>query len=323
MIETFMARDALALAVSTLGLTRSDDVLLPAYLCGEVLRPFAVTSNVRFYDVRSDLSVELEAIEAKLRTGNVKVVLIINYFGFLQPFRSEIKQLCAERGVTLIEDCAHSLLTEGSGEVGDLSVYSYRKFLPVPDGGALKVNARGLDVHPVFYPSIVSNGLAIGAVLRSVFDFKTDVLSRAWMASRCSNTPAADAPRRTRLRTLRPSMFSRNGIGNVSLPEIFQKRRADFEYWLEQTRERDDVRPIFKHLPDGVCPLGFPVTAMNRDHLKRRLEEAGVVSTIEWRLPSAISGEFLNSRRLSAHVLTLPVYPLLEESVGSKRARLL
>lgn len=315
-IGTFMGRDALTLAVSLLGLTPRDHVLLPAYLCGEVLRPFAGRSHVDFYDIRPDLTVEPDVISSKLgRTTAIRAVLIINYFGFLQPFRSEIKQMCAERGVVLIEDCAHSLLTEGSGESGDLSVYSFRKFLPLPDGGGLRVNAKNLTARPVFYPTVVSNGLAIGVVLRSLFNFRTDLLSRAWLASRRTNT-SRGAPAIANGRTLPPSVFARNGMGNLSFTEIIQRRRADFLSWLEQTKGREELTPIFSHLPEGVCPLGFPVTATNRDALKSRLENAGISPTVEWRLPSAVGSEFVHSQALSAHMLTLPVYPLLGGPAG-------
>jgi hypothetical protein len=66
-IGTFMARDALALVASYLRLTRDDVVLLPAYLCREVLKPFGNRSRVLFYDVDTDLTVCPAAIRRILR----------------------------------------------------------------------------------------------------------------------------------------------------------------------------------------------------------------------------------------------------------------
>ena len=93
-------------------------MLLPAYLCKEVLRPFAGRSRILFYDVGDDLSVDPDVMKRLLERERVRLLLIINYFGFLQPWRQEIARLCTERETVLLEDCAHSLLTQGSGETG-------------------------------------------------------------------------------------------------------------------------------------------------------------------------------------------------------------
>ena len=93
-IGTFMARDALSLAATYLGLTRDDAVLLPAYLCKEVLRPFAGRCRVLFYDLEDDLSVDPARIERWLARERVRLLVIVDYFGFLQPHRRELATLC-------------------------------------------------------------------------------------------------------------------------------------------------------------------------------------------------------------------------------------
>src|SRR5215813_9809313 len=117
-VGTFMARDALSLALSYLDLGREDAVLLPLYNCQDVLKTFARTNRVIFYDVQDDLSVDPHEVLLKLKTGGVRMMMITNYFGLLQPHRDEIRQICTERDIVLVEDCAHSLLTEGSGDTG-------------------------------------------------------------------------------------------------------------------------------------------------------------------------------------------------------------
>src|SRR2546428_517601 len=95
-IGTFMGRDAFALAASLLDLGANDTVLLPAYLCREVLKPFLGRTRVEFYDLRSDLTVDPEEIRLKLGQARIKMMMIINYFGFLQPYRKEIKKICVD-----------------------------------------------------------------------------------------------------------------------------------------------------------------------------------------------------------------------------------
>jgi perosamine synthetase len=309
-----MGRDALALCVTALRLTTSDKVLLPAFLCREVLRPFVGRADVEPYDVERDLTVDPEVIRKKLDKTNAKVLLTINYFGFLQPFRNELRSLCRDRGVVLIEDCAHSLLTVGSGEAGDLCIYSFRKFLPVPDGGGLKINASGIRVDPAFHPRAYSNGLAIGALLRSVANFRTNLLSRAWLTSgKSTEWDSAPASVAAPARTLPMSSFASNGVANTSLTDVVHRQRSSYQFWLDVLAGSTKCRAIFPILPDGVCPLGMPILTPNRDELKKQLENHGVLATVEWRLPAALGRDCIHSHEISAQILTLPTLPGAEQ----------
>jgi perosamine synthetase len=310
-IGTFMGRDAFSLAASSLGLNTEDTVLLPAYLCREVLKPFLGKTRVVFYDLPRDLAVDPDQIRLKLGKTKMKVVLIINYFGFLQPHRKEIKKLCADQGIILMEDCAHSLLTEGSGETGDVSIYSFRKLLPVPDGGGLKMSIGKKKVAPKFYPRTYSNFLSVLIILKSLFGIRAEMLSRAGLTSRGKTLfPNATAPARNR-RILPLSSFTYNGVGNASFSEIIEKRRSDYHFWQEVAARTNLFLPVFSDLPEGVCPIGFPVRAKDRDQLRLRLQEMGGFPEIHWHLPEAVGREFNNSHELSAQTLTLPIYPRL------------
>ncbi len=307
---TFMGRDALLLAVSSLDLSPNDKVLLPAYLCREVLKPFLGKTRIEFYDIQTDLAVEPEVIRSKLAEGRIKAMLIINYFGFMQPYRKQIKEICEDQGTILIEDCAHSLLTEGSGETGHLLVYSFRKILPVADGGGLKTNMRDRIIAPNYYPKICSNALSVFSIAKSLLNIRSEVLSRAGLSSRTRYLPGATLNSKSN-RTLPLSSFAYNGIGNISFPEIVKKRRSNFERWWKLAERTDLFVPVFRNLPFGVCPSGFPVKVKERDLAKSRLLKEGIYLETHWHLPASIGREFVNSHRLSAQLLTLPVYPEL------------
>jgi perosamine synthetase len=95
-------------------------------------------------------------------------VLVVHYFGFPQPI-VKIKEFCKERGLYLLEDCAHVLqgrTEEGIvlGTSGDISIFSWRKFLPVYDGGQLVINNPALKLDtpwdtgsPLFTLKIAKN----------------------------------------------------------------------------------------------------------------------------------------------------------------------
>jgi perosamine synthetase len=307
-IGTFMGRDALSLAISCLDLKPEDTVLLPAYLCKEVLRPFLGKARVMFYDIMPDLAADPAAIRHIVVKNKVKVMMIINYFGFLQPYRQEIREICIDHGVILIEDCAHSLLTRGSGDVGDISIYSFRKILPVPDGGGLKMKLNGIEPSHDFYPGVYSNVLSILIIAKALLDVKVDSLSRAGYADKKENLFQETHVTKYCDRVLPLSFFTRNGMGNMSFPEIVERRRSDFVYWQQIARKNDRITPVFQDLPLGVCPLGNPVKVKDRDLLRSHLQKEGIFLKVHWNLPEEVGKEHLNSHAMAKQSITLPLH---------------
>jgi hypothetical protein len=308
-IGTFMGRDALSLAVSYLRLTQDDTVLLPAYLCHEVLRPFLGNTKVAFYDIRPDLTIDPDEISGKLKATKTRMLIIINYFGFLQPYRKELKEICADNGTVLMEDCAHSLLTEGSGETGDLSIYSFRKILSVPDGGGLRANIDGEQAAIRFYPKIYSTALSLLIIAKSSLKLRSEKFSRAGIASGTQTLSVSPERERKSRRVLPLSSVTNNGISRASFPEIIRKRRRAFDSWLEVCRRNEAIEPVFGRLTPEVCPMNFPVKVKDRDSLKLRAGSEGIYLQTFWRLPSCVGDEFRNARRLALEVAALPVNP--------------
>jgi dTDP-4-amino-4,6-dideoxygalactose transaminase len=316
-IGTFMARDALSAAATSIGLDPNEIVLLPAFLCKEVLKPFVGRSRVQFYDVNEDLAVDPATIRAAFEKNRVRLVVIINYFGFLQPYRREIETLCSEYGTVLLEDCAHSLLTEGSGQTGAFSVFSFRKTLPVADGGGLRLRNPSDSLPIQFHPRLYSNVLSALALAKALLSFRSERFSRAGMTTAPSAQPA-QSPTAPSRRVLPISTFAFNGIGHLSFDDIIQRRRRDYEFWQETASRFGLFRPVFPALEPGVCPLGFAATAVDRDVVKSRLEGHGVDVKIHWRLPPGVGEGHRTSERLSQQIMTLPVYPELDPDTRNR-----
>ena len=97
-----------------------------------------------FYKIHADLSVDIEDVKSKMDNPNVKAILLIHWFGFPQKCVFELKELCNKKGVTLIEDCAHTIngYYKGSklGSIGDYSLFSIHKVLTTENGGMLQIN---------------------------------------------------------------------------------------------------------------------------------------------------------------------------------------
>jgi dTDP-4-amino-4,6-dideoxygalactose transaminase len=128
------------------------NVLMPSYIGytdregSGVFDPVeAQNADADFYKLKEDLSIEIDNFKMLVATNKFNVALIIHYFGFCRNDMEDIKNICKENNILLIEDCAHAFhLHEKEsllGEYGDFSFYSIHKYLPTTSGGVLKSNS--------------------------------------------------------------------------------------------------------------------------------------------------------------------------------------
>jgi len=138
-IYTTSGRAAIYQALLQLRLPPGTGVLLPTYHCPTMVAPvlFAHLAPV-FYGLRPDGLPDLAGIDAE-RNG-CKAILVPHYFGFARSL-AEVRRWCDERGVAMIEDCAHCLFGQAGerpvGAWGDFATASLSKFLPMSEGGVL------------------------------------------------------------------------------------------------------------------------------------------------------------------------------------------
>jgi dTDP-4-amino-4,6-dideoxygalactose transaminase len=146
-------------------------VLLPAYVGWSpregsgVFDPLrAAARNTSFYRVDRDLRVDLDHFAAVLRREAPAGVVLIHYFGYVDPAYAELVRLAREQGAWILEDEAHALLTDLvmgiSGRLGDAAILSLHKILPVAEGGVLIRNdARPAESAPTGGQAVPSDHL--------------------------------------------------------------------------------------------------------------------------------------------------------------------
>lgn len=131
---------AISLALSLGRVTAGCEVLVPAYNCPSMVAPI-VSRGAKpvFYQLLPDLQVDMSDLASRM-TNASRALIVPHYFGFFQPMTA-ISQLCRQRGIFLVEDCAHAFFGENEGRpvggYGDCAIASVRKFFPVFDGGLL------------------------------------------------------------------------------------------------------------------------------------------------------------------------------------------
>ncbi len=136
---------ALAEAVSISGAKAGNEILCDPVVHFGALAALYWNCIPRFVDVAPDTyCMSPESLKANI-TDNTKAVIVTHLWGLADRI-DEIRDICRERGLFLIEDCAHAVGTRWKGQhvgtFGDIGMFSFQEFkqLSTGDGAMTTVN---------------------------------------------------------------------------------------------------------------------------------------------------------------------------------------
>lgn len=288
-------RRALAEGLRAAGLGEGSKVLLPEFICLDLLSSLAaLRAAPEFYPVRADLS----PASAPADWPKAAAVLAVDYFGFPQDL-SPFKEYSARTGAVVVEDNAHGLFSRDKdgkllGTRADLGLFSARKTLALPNGAFL-VFKKGdprwrIPPQRPFRESWslrrrmkgglrsmagLLGGPAFFAVLSTL-----RTLRRAFKGSR---TPAPDPGSEERLPLPEGACAALAAPLRVAdgAQELLRRRLLYLHF--EGRLRRGGFLPVFPSLPEGVVPYAFPFRAPPGDEARcLRLLAGEFVEPLPW-----------------------------------------
>jgi dTDP-4-amino-4,6-dideoxygalactose transaminase len=307
-------------------------VLVPDYHSGnEVLAIQAAGATVHYFPTHRDMQLDPDEVRRLCEKHNPDVLYVIHYLGWAQPM-PELVNLCRQRGMYLVEDCALALLSDLDGQplgsFGDWSIFCLYKTLPVPNGAVLVQNTfhlDGLEHLPLRHASRASVlGRAAELVVQRTRGRMSGVggalyavkrgLGRAAGALDVHRTPVGDMGFDLTDVDLAMSRLSARMLDRLDFVDIRRTRLANFR------RLSDALRGCAQQaLPDpgeGVCPLFFPVLVDDKHAVAIALQQRGVDALEFWN--EGVEGDGLevsaDTRFLRAHVLELPIHQDLTDA---------
>lgn len=329
---SYVARNVIYHLFRALKLRHDEIVLMPDYHSGvETWAVRAAGASVRYYPIRRNLEIDLDAL-ARMCTPDVRVLYVIHYFGWPQPMK-ELTALCRERGMTLIEDCALSLLSETGGQplgtFGDYAVFCLYKTLPVPHGGLLVQNTKVLEELARLELAPCTSASVAGRSAELLFERLRghyDPLGRALCGLKrgAGRLLSSVGIRRLPVGDISPD-FSSVGFDLVNMNigmsplchrllrgldyEAIRRRRRE-NFMLMRERLAGQVCVLREDLEEGVCPMFFPVLVPDKSAAARALRERGVGAIEFWNYgyPEAEAASSPHARLLRRQLLELPIH---------------
>ena len=301
-------------------------VLAPDYNSGnEILAMRAAGAMLHYCPVRRDLTLDPGEVERQCRVHNPDLLYVIHYAGWPQPM-AELVDLCRRRGMLLVEDCALSLLSEVNGRplgsFGDWSVFCLYKTLPLPNGALLIQNGPRLEALERLQLRDAGSASVIGRaaelVVQRIRGRANGVGAALQVVKRgMGRAASALAVRRANVGDigfnldevdLAMSRLSSRLLVRFDYHDIRQRRVENYRRLSDLLNE--GVDRLFATLPDGVCPLFFPVIVEDKHAVAEWLRNRGVDALEFWNDSSEPGGHEMgpDARFLRRHVLELPIH---------------
>lgn len=279
---------ALILALKALGVKKDDEVILPTYVCRNVMDAvIAVNAIPVVCDIGEFWNMESENVTKKI-TSRTKAIIVVHIFGITADTYSLMNF-----GIPVIEDCCQSFGAElngkKTGSIGTLSMFSFHatKCLTTGEGGAVSSNDENL------------------------IDRLSELNNKNYFSSTMSDLQAAlgiSQLNRYSQMLLERKKIAENYFDNISNPLL------SLPTSLKE-------KSIFFRFPIKTVQLDFEMTRnyfeKNGIHVRRG------VDALLHRIREIDDSEFPAATRLFNETLSIPIYPSLTSDEQAHTCRIL
>jgi dTDP-4-amino-4,6-dideoxygalactose transaminase len=293
--------DALHLAMKSLGIGEGDEVITtPFTFFATVEAILYVGATPVFVDIEPEtFNIDPHRIEEKI-TGRTKAIMPVHIFGHPAGM-GEIMDTAHRHGLSVVEDCAQAFGASlggtragAFGEMGCFSFYPSKNLGAYGDAGMVVLRDGGMASE---IRKIRNHGSQGGYIHEIVgMNSRLDELQAAVLLVKMKRIDAYNEARRRNAR-LYTGMLS----GKVRCPV-----------------EKEGCVHVYHQ---------YTITSPVRDRIQERLMEAGIASTVYYPVPLHLQpalgymghgqGDFPVAERAANEVLSLPMYPELEqETIG-------
>jgi dTDP-4-amino-4,6-dideoxygalactose transaminase len=290
--------DALHLAVEALGIGEGDEVITTPFTFFATAEAIMYTGATPvFVDIEPDtMNIDPVEIEKKI-TEKTRAIMPVHIFGHPADM-GKILQIAKKHNLRIIEDCAQSFgadmegrKTGSFGDAGCFSFYPSKNLGAFGDGGMILLNdlAIAADIR-----KLRNHGSRGHYRHESVgFNSRLDEIQAGILLVKFRRIDQYNEQRRQKA-----AIYNQLLSGSVELPV-----------------ERPGCRHVYHQ---------YTMRSKNRDRIQKVLQEKGVSSVVYYPVPVHLQeavnflgykkGDLPIAEEASERVLSLPVYPELEET---------
>jgi len=300
-ISVSSGTSALEIALRSLGIKEGDEVIVPT-------NTFIATPNAVFFaggkpvfaDVSSQtLCLNPRSLIEKI-SSRTRGIIVVHIGGIVCPYMKELKEICKDHRLFLLEDAAHahgsSLNGMKAGSLGDVACFSFypTKVITTAEGGMITTNEKDLSEKAMI---LRDQGKA------SFLESQIVELGYNWRMS---------------------ELHAVIGLHQLKrLEEFIEHRNRIARKYDNGLGKIDGIKPL--KIPQGIRSnyykyIAFLEPEINRNELKERLKKLGITLSGEVydppchlqplykRLFGFKGGEYPNAEEIAKRHVCLPIY---------------
>lgn len=300
-----LCREALSdIAVSLSSSNRK--VLIPAYTCQTVITPFKEAGwECIFFPVKKDLRIDIPGFLETVSLHNPSAIVIHPYFGMELNAEEESALQIASQDATIVLDLTQCLFSSKRYPFVAFTVGSYRKWLPIPDGGFLESNYGPFPISQPKDENTEFTEREIAAMyLRGQYFSNTEQRTKT-ISIHLSK--AADHLAESNIIPHRISSVAYNLLKKEVFDIVQQSRIRNFTFLYQHIQDCDKVKKVCQNLADlTTAPLYFTIYVSDRASLQRLLARNAIYAPVIWSVRDEKLLINEEVRYIFSHVLAIP-----------------
>lgn len=282
-------------------------VLIPAYTCQTVITPFEEAGwQCEYYSICRDLQIDTNNLFDSVEKYHPSLVVAHPYFG-MDLNDEEMKALTAikEQGIAIVLDLTQCLFSTKQYSFASFVVASYRKWMPIPDGGYMRIMTDTVKIAQPEEENREFTDRELAAMyLRGQYFGNGEQRTKA-ISIRLSK--AADHIADSNITPHKMSQVAYNLMVKEDLVTNQKSRFTNYTYLFNNIKESDKVSKVCHNMAAvTTAPLYFTIFIQDRPSLQRLLVQDSIYAPLIWPVEDErvlIDDEI---RYIYEHILAIP-----------------
>ncbi|MBR3458851.1 MAG: hypothetical protein IKH16_11985 [Selenomonadaceae bacterium] len=282
-------------------------VLIPAYTCQTVITPFEEAGwRCEYYPIGKDLRIRLDDLLRLVEKCHPKLLVVHPFYG-MDLNEAEIKTLMTikGRGVEILLDLTQCLFSRKQYCFASFIVASYRKWMPITDGGYMKLLSDSVKISQPETENSDFSGMEKAAMYLRGQYFANGEQRTKDISIKLSKM--ADSLAESNIAPHKMSSVAYNLLRKEDF-ELIQKARLDnYAYLHQNILETKKVAKVVKNGNDVTsAPLYFTIYVQDRPALQHCLAKDAIYAPVLW--PVEDDRVLINEdiKYLYDHLLAIP-----------------
>lgn len=258
-------------------------VLIPAYTCQTVITPFEEAGwCCNYYSVNKSLRIDTKGLLQDVDNYQPSLIVVHPFFGMdLNDEEVRTLDFIKERGINIILDLTQCLFSTKDYKFPSFVVASYRKWMPIPDGGYLQSRLSGVEIPQPQSENEDFTPKEIAAMYLRGQYFDNGEQRTKSISIQLSKT--ADHIAESNISAHRMSQIAYNLLQEEDIERNQKCRFNNYTYLFQNIRESEKVTKVRHNLNKvTTAPLYFTIYVEDRPALQKLLAIDSIYAPVIW-----------------------------------------